>query len=253
MPDRFDELVDEAERASVDGWDFSFLDGRAVEERPSWHYADSLMDRVRRCASLIDLETGGGEVLAYVLTGAGAPPRVMATEPHPPNRALADAALAPWGVEVLDVAPGAALPLPDDSVELASARHPVGTYWDELARVLAPGGQVFAQLIGPGTNRELREFMTGSAPAAPGALDGLTSSIRSSGLEPLNIREATLEVRFFDVGAVVYFLRKVIWTVPGFSVQGFRDRLVAIDEHISRHGGFLSHSRRVLVEARRPT
>ncbi len=29
----FDELIDEAERAPIDGWDFSWLDGRATEDR----------------------------------------------------------------------------------------------------------------------------------------------------------------------------------------------------------------------------
>src|SRR5438105_10290261 len=32
----FEELVDEAAAVSVEGWDFSWLDGRATEERPSW-------------------------------------------------------------------------------------------------------------------------------------------------------------------------------------------------------------------------
>jgi hypothetical protein len=31
----FDDLVDEAERASIDVWDFGWLDGRAVEDRPT--------------------------------------------------------------------------------------------------------------------------------------------------------------------------------------------------------------------------
>ena len=30
---------------------------------------------------------------------------------------------------------------------------------------------------------------------------------------------------FDDVGAVVYFLRLVVWIVPGFSVERFEDRL----------------------------
>jgi hypothetical protein len=34
----FDELVDEAAAVPVDGWDFSWLDGRATEQRPSWGY-----------------------------------------------------------------------------------------------------------------------------------------------------------------------------------------------------------------------
>ena len=37
---RFEVLVEEAEHAPIGAWDFSWLEGRAVEERPSWHYFD---------------------------------------------------------------------------------------------------------------------------------------------------------------------------------------------------------------------
>jgi len=33
--------------------------------------------------------------------------------------------------------------------------------------------------------------------------------------EAVDLRTARLRTEFFDVGAVVYFLRKVIWMVPG--------------------------------------
>ncbi len=36
MPRTFEELVAEAEAAPVEGWGFSWLAGRATEERPSW-------------------------------------------------------------------------------------------------------------------------------------------------------------------------------------------------------------------------
>jgi hypothetical protein len=34
-------------------------------------------------------------------------------------------------------------------------------------------------------------------------------------------------MEFFHVGALVYFLRKVIWFVPDFTVEKYRDRLKA--------------------------
>ena len=35
---RFAQLVQEARDADVSGWDFSWLAGRATEQRPSWGY-----------------------------------------------------------------------------------------------------------------------------------------------------------------------------------------------------------------------
>jgi hypothetical protein len=59
-------------------------------------------------------------------------------------------------------------------------------------------------------------------------------------------------MEFFDVGAVVYFLRKVIWTVPGFTLDRYRDRLRELHEQIRAEGPFVAHSSRVLIEARKP-
>jgi len=50
---------------------------------------------------------------------------------------------------------------------------------------------------------------------------------------------------------VAHFLRKVIWTVPGFSIGRYRDRLRAVHEEITVAGRFVSHGTRVLIEARR--
>jgi hypothetical protein len=51
---------------------------------------------------------------------------------------------------------------------------------------------------------------------------------------------------------VIYFLRKVIWTVPDFSVERYRERLRAMHEQIEADGAFVAHATRLLVEARKP-
>jgi hypothetical protein len=49
----------------------------------------------------------------------------------------------------------------------------------------------------------------------------------------------------------VYLPRKVIWWVPGFTVEEHRNRLRDLDEIIRRDGPFIAHSTRHLIEARR--
>jgi hypothetical protein len=68
----------------------------------------------------------------------------------------------------------------------------------------------------------------------------------------VDLREESLEVAFFDIGAVVHFLRKVPWTVPDFTVERYHDRLFELHEEIGRDGRFVGHSRRYLIEMRRP-
>ncbi|CAM5677939.1 Methyltransferase type 11 OS=Streptomyces microflavus OX=1919 GN=Smic_53330 PE=4 SV=1 [Streptomyces microflavus] len=51
---------------------------------------------------------------------------------------------------------------------------------------------------------------------------------------------------------MVYFLRKVIWMVPGFTVEQYRPQLAALHRQIEEDGPFLAHTTRFLIEARKP-
>jgi len=82
--------------------------------------------------------------------------------------------------------------------------------------------------------------------------DGLRAHAGAAGLEVVALEECALRVEFFDVGAVVHFLRKVLWTVPGFTPEAYDAELRRLHEQIERQGSFVSTARRVLVEARRP-
>lgn len=72
-----------------------------------------------------------------------------------------------------------------------------------------------------------------------------------AGLEIVDVRGERLRAEFFDVGAVIFFLRKVIWTVPGFTVAGYRQRLRELYKQIQHDGMFIAHSSRTLIEARK--
>jgi hypothetical protein len=61
-----------------------------------------------------------------------------------------------------------------------------------------------------------------------------------------------LRVEFFDVGAVVHFLRKVHWTVPGFTPEAHDERLRTLHQRIERDGSFVSTAQRILIEGRKP-
>ena len=59
-----DELIAEAQAADVTGWDFSWLDGRATEERPPWGYSRLLAERLPQAGSALDIDSCGGEIIA---------------------------------------------------------------------------------------------------------------------------------------------------------------------------------------------
>jgi SAM-dependent methyltransferase len=248
----FEDLVAEANSVSVDGWDFSWLDGRATEQRPSWGYQRLISRHLAEVSAAVDLQTGGGEVLA----GAGPfPPTMAAVESWPPNVALATQRLHPRGVVVVAAPDESLLPFGDNAFDLVTARHPHTLFWPEIARVLRPGGTYLAQHIGPATVSELIEHFTGSAPEARDVRhpDNESAAARAAGLEIVEMRPERLRQEYFDIGAVVYVLRKVIWWVPDFTVERYRDRLRELHDRIESDGPFVAHATRVLVEARKPS
>ncbi|MBW1599666.1 class I SAM-dependent methyltransferase [Streptomyces sp. JJ38] len=251
MPRTFESLVAEAESASVEGWDFSWLNGRATEERPSWGYQRAMSRRLAAVSAALDVQTGGGEVLA----GAERlPPTMAATESWPPNVARATRLLHPRGAVVVADPDEPPLPFADEAFDLVTSRHPATVWWPEVARVLRPGGTYFAQHVGPASVWELVEYFLGPQPEARRKRhpDDETAAAKAVGLEIVDVRTERLRMEFFDVGAVIYFLRKVIWTVPGFTVEQYRGRLRELHDKVEAEGPFVAHSSRTLFEARKP-
>jgi hypothetical protein len=221
----FDDLVAEADSASVDGWDFSWLDGRATEERPSWGYQRLMGERLASASAALDIQTAGGEVLARA---AKFPPTMAATESWPPNIAKATKLLHPRGVVIVADPDEPPLPFADDAFDLVTSRHPATVF-------------------------ELVEYFLGPQPEArtKGHPDNESAEARTAGLHVVDVRLERLRMEFFDVGAVIHFLRKVIWTVPGFTVNRYRERLRELHEQIEAEGSFVAYSSQVLIEARK--
>ncbi|GGS86417.1 SAM-dependent methyltransferase [Streptomyces griseoviridis] len=197
----FEDLVAEAVAVPTEGWDFSWFEGRATEERPSWRYARSLSGR---------------------LAGAG----------------------------------GAPLPFADGAFDLVVSRHPVRPHWAETARVLAPGGTYFAQHVGPASVFELVEYFLGPQPESVRRArhpEDERAAAEAAGLEVVELRAQRLRMEFHDIGAVVHFLRKVVWMVPGFTVEAYEPRLRALHRRIADEGPFVAHSTRHLFDARKPS
>ena len=247
----FEELVDEAAVADVDGWDFSWLDGRATEERPPWGYARLLGDRLGRVGSALDLDTGGGEVVAEAPV---LPARTAVTEGWPPNARRARELLGPRGVQVVETAgPGSPLPFPAESFELVTARHPVAPDWSEVHRVLRQGGRYLGQHVGPRSAFELIERfagpLTGPVDREP---DDEVAAAEQAGMVVEDLRRARCRMEFHDVGAVVWVLRRCIWWVPGFSVEEHEGTLRDLDAEMRDGRPVVAHSTRHLIQARRP-
>jgi len=241
--------------------DFQWLRDRSSDPRPPWSYPALAAEALAGPTRALDIDTGGGEALAALAPFAG---MVVATEGYPPNIPVAGAALAAVDVPLIGVesAPdnieqdgttpqqtGSHLPFRDDTFDLVLDRH--SSYWPrEVARVLRSGGTYLTQQRGDGDDDLLRTFGRPTSTGPDFDLTFAVAQLEEAGFEIVRTDEADATVRFFDVGALVYYLRAIPWIVPGFDVDADRTALHRIHDVIEAEGSFGVGSYRFLIEAR---
>lgn len=247
----FESLVRQATEIPFSGWDFSAIEKRLRRRRVPWEYARRVKNRIPLSRSLLDLGTGGGELLASL---APLPHETYATEGYRPNLRLARARLEPLGVQVLFADQGGPLPIPSHSIDLVADRH-TGFSPAEVSRVLRPGGRFVTQQVGAANYGELNACFGVEPPAGLNdvlSAEALAHEVKTSGLEIVEKRDARLPDEFLDIAAVVYYLKAVPWQVPGFSVEAYRKQLRQIHSEIERGGRFRVTAHRILLVADKP-
>ena len=256
-----DDLIDEASHAAFEGWDFSWLGDRSHDPKTPWRYKELAASALARSEHALDIDTGGGEALAALAPFNGS---VVATEGFPPNIPVAGRNLRAVGVPLIgvDSAPdnidqegatpaetGSHLPFRDDTFDLVLNRH--SSYRpSEVARVLQPAGTYLTQQRGDGDHELLRTFDRPITPGPDFDLDLAVDQLEEATLHVVRGEEWHGSVRFFDVGALVYYLRALPWVVPDFNVDADRDALHRIHDAIQAERSFGVTSYRFLIEAR---
>jgi SAM-dependent methyltransferase len=245
---QFETLIESANSHPFSGWDFSYLRGRWQEEEPSWNYDQLVDQRIRQVNSLLDMGTGGGEFLASL---APLPALTYATESWLPNIPIARQRLEPLNVRVLPLESDDAVPMVDESVELVINRHESFDA-SEVHRILKPGGSFITQQVGPHDNIQLNEWITGQIPCINWTLEHETQKLIDTGLQIVNAQETFPETRFYDIGAVVYYLKVISWQIEGFTVDAYRDTLYQLHQNIVNNGFIRVQSHRYLIEVIKP-
>lgn len=242
----FQRLLRQAQAAPISGWDFSFVEGRMHDAPLPWDYRERVLALLPATEALLDMGTGGGELLSGLRP---LPPTTYATEAYPPNVPVARARLAPLGVQVVPVAEDEDLPLPSCFFDLVINRHE-RFIAAEVARVLQPGGRFVTQQVGERNLEELNGWLTGS-PKRPRSsyLQKARAYLEAAGMEVTAATEALGEARFDDVGAIVYLLRAASWAIPDFSVARYEPQLWALHRQIETNGPLVARDHRFYLEA----
>lgn len=232
------------------GWDFSHLDGRMSQEEHPWSYLTRATELMHSSASVIDLDTGGGE--RFLSLRPHWPAKVVATENYPPNFALATERLAPHGAHVLAVrlTDDDPMPFADGEFDLVLNRHAAFNP-AEVARVLAPGGTFLTQQVHGMWTWDLMATFD-AKPQWPDATPAkYVPRLERAGLEIIQVQTWEGKLRFTDVGAIVYYLKATPWEVPGFTVATHQRALFALQERLGAGEELAFFAGLYLIEARK--
>jgi SAM-dependent methyltransferase len=244
----FEELVSEAWNVDREGWGFSWLEGRTQSAEPPWDYRGRAAELVHQVDALLDVDTGGGELLAGL---APLPRRAVAVESWGPNLEMARSRLSRFGVRVEDRIEAATNG--EGGFELVLNRH--GRLdASAIASLLRPGGRLLTQQVGSRNQFELNEQLGAPVPrpADSWTLSVAIEQLEAAGLRVQHAEEALLPFTFRDIGAVVYQLRMVAWQIPDFDPKAYEAKLQALDRRIRADGGFTVHDHRFYLEAALP-
>ena len=204
--DEFERLITEALQAPFSGWDFSWLEDRLVEtggQHGELDYERRAWEAVSRATAVLDLGTGGGELLSRL---APFPPVAIATEAYPPNVAIASQRLAPLGVKVVCTDGGChdsrgpqpqnrwpqrRLPFANATFDLVLVSS-VSFCPREVYRVLKSGGTLLTSQAGTGKDGpELVDLLEGTPLMRQGFSPSRSSNTRGRAPIATSVRSST--------------------------------------------------------------
>ena len=238
------------ESRGMSGWDFSHIDSRYTADPLPWDYREKVREFLRPGVRLLDMGTGGGELLLtlghpYELTSV--------TEGWAPNLELCRKRLEPLGITVreYDSERGMPLPFEDNSFDLVINRHESYDL-SEVRRVLKSNGFFLTQQVGGENNRPLIRRL---CPDFPGNyvgfyLENELPKFRAAGFRVMNSHQAFGEGRFLDVGAVVFQASVSPWEFPVFSADRCQKALLQLQDQLERLGFIPTLEHRFLIVAK---
>lgn len=237
--------------ARIKGWDFSHIHGRYEEENSlPWNYETIIRELLHDEMKLLDYDTGGGE---FLLSLHHPYENTAATEGYPPNVLFCREKLLPLGIDMRECADASHVPFADGTFDIIINRHG-DLDPSEILRMLIPGGFFVTQQVGSENDRDLVEAVLPGLekPFPHNNLEEQRIRFEEAGFDILRDEEAFGPIRFFDVGAFVWFARIIEWEFPGFSVDKCFDRLLLLQRLIETAGKIEGMTHRFLLVAQKP-
>ena len=236
--------------AYIHGWDFSHIEGRYQEDTDfPWNYRQVIQEYLTPEMKLLDIDTGGGEFLCAL----GHPySNTAATENYTPNVQLCMQTLSRLGIDFRPSDGKGELPFEDGSFDIVINRHGDFNPY-EIYRVLKPGGFFVTQQVGAENDRELVKLVCGKTalPFPEQYADKAAEAFREAGFSILRQEQCFRSIRFYDVGALVWFARVICWEFLDFSVDTHLENLWKAQRVLEESGCVEGRTHRFLLVAQK--
>jgi len=246
MDNLFEYLTKEY-NAPFSGWEFSYLDGRMVQDELPWNYKEIVEKYISGKNSLLDMDTGGGEFL-YSLSNL--PKNTFATEGYEPNIPIAKKLLKEKNIELISIKNNGEIPFEDEFFDVIINRH--GSYViNELKRTIKKDGIFITQQVGGLNGIDINmAFETKSMDYVESCLIENIEKFKNVGMEILDYEDNIAKMKFYDIGAFVYYLKCIPWQVKDFSIDKYYKRLETINDIIQKKGhiDFIMHRFYLIVK-----
>jgi SAM-dependent methyltransferase len=233
------------------GWDFSYITetGRVSSSLLSWSYGSMVLPLIQKSTSMLDMGTGGGELLSKLQPF---PEKVCATEGYTTNVPVAKERLEPLGVEVYQIGEDDLLPFDDNQFDLIINKHESYSP-SEVRRVLTDDGIFVTQQVGGADYVDINHAL--GVPVndefSYWELAYVEKELCENGFEVLEAKEEFPMQRFYDIGALLYYLKAIPWQVPDFKSENYIAQLYKIHEMIQLRGYFDVKQHRFLLKAKK--
>ena len=142
------------------------------------------------------------------------------------------------------------LPFEDNSFDLIINRHESYSP-TELKRILTNQGIFLTQQVGGTDCSQINEQL--GAPLNEEFnhwnMRYAINELEDHGFKIIDHREEFPMQRFYDIGALIYYLKAIPWQVPDFTIEKYQDRLYQIHKIIQSKGYFDVQQSRFLIKA----
>ncbi|BEH90899.1 MAG: SAM-dependent methyltransferase [Turicibacter sp.] len=247
----FNELVLEEQRP-FSKWDYSYLKEtqRMVQFPLIWKFPQVIKPYLRDGECLVQMNRLDETDWASFTSLSK---RTVALETKEDHLLKTRQPLNNLGIKVVFGDEGALLPFENETFDVMINRNQRFQV-DEVSRVLRENGYFITQQIGGLSNGELNVWLNVEPTSYSNwRLQVAVEQLKESGFTIIEVKEDISKTRFYDIGAIVYYLKTMTEQIPDFSVEKYFDRLVTMKKVMDEEGHLDVTRHRFLIVAKKET